>query len=109
MDEKLYISLIFSKLMVCKRLNANCLHMSNLIANFVRIIGICKDFAGNRVEEFGNVSHCGVVCISSLALRSSLQASQLQRSILTARTLTQPTDALYTTFLSIPLQMLLNG
>lgn len=73
MDEKLYISLIFSKLMVCKRLNANCLHMSNLIANFVRIIGICKDFAGNSVEEFGKCISlwCGLYKFSGLEVIAS--------------------------------------
>lgn len=35
--------------------------MRNFIANFVRILGICKDFAGNRVNKFGNVPRCGVV------------------------------------------------
>ena len=35
--------------------------MRNFIANFVRILGICKDFAGNRVNEHGNVRRCGVV------------------------------------------------
>ena len=35
--------------------------MYNFIANFVKILGICKDFAGNRVNELGNVPQCGVV------------------------------------------------
>ena len=35
--------------------------MRNFIANFVRILGICKDFAGNRVNELGNIPRCGVV------------------------------------------------
>ncbi len=35
--------------------------MRNFMANFVRILGICKDFAGNRVNELGNVLRCGVV------------------------------------------------
>ena len=35
--------------------------MRNFIANLVRILGICKDFAGNRVNELGNVPRCGVV------------------------------------------------
>ncbi len=35
--------------------------MRNFIANFVRILGICKDFAGNCVNELGNVPRCGVV------------------------------------------------
>ena len=48
--KKLYISLIFSNLMVAKPLDTICLLMRNFIANFVRILGICKDFAGNRVN-----------------------------------------------------------
>lgn len=35
--------------------------MYNVIANFVKILGICKDFAGNRVNELGNVPRCGIV------------------------------------------------
>ena len=35
--------------------------MRNFIANFVRILRICKDLAGNRVNELGNVPRCGVV------------------------------------------------
>ena len=35
--------------------------MRNSIANLMKILGICKDFAGNRVNELGNVPRCGVV------------------------------------------------
>lgn len=35
--------------------------MRNFRAIFVRILGVCKDFAGNRVNELGNVPRCGVV------------------------------------------------
>lgn len=35
--------------------------MRNFIANFIRILGICKDFAKNRVNELGNVLRHGVV------------------------------------------------
>lgn len=59
--KKLHTSLIFSNLMVTKPLNTIYLLMRNFIANFVRILGICKDFAGNRVNELGNVPRCGVV------------------------------------------------
>ena len=59
--KKLYISQIFSNLRVTKPLNTITLLMHNFIANFVRILGICKDFAGNRVNELGNVPRCGVV------------------------------------------------
>ncbi len=35
--------------------------MRNFITNFVRILGICKDFAANRVNEHGNIPRCGVM------------------------------------------------
>ena len=44
-----------------KLLRTIALLMRNFIANLVRILGICKDFAGNRVNELGNVPRCGVV------------------------------------------------
>ncbi|MFS6557041.1 IS982 family transposase, partial [Parabacteroides distasonis] len=59
--KKLHDSQIFSKLVVTKLLRTIALLMRNFIANFVRILGICKDFAGNRVNELGNVPRCGVV------------------------------------------------
>ena len=59
--KKLHISLIFSNLMVAKPLSTIYLHMRNFMTNFVRILGICKDFAGNRVNELGNIPRCGVV------------------------------------------------
>ena len=59
--EKLHNSQIISKLVVTKLLSTIALLMRNFIANFVRILGICKDFAGNRVNEHGNVPRCGVV------------------------------------------------
>lgn len=59
--EKLHKLQIISKLVVIKRLSTIAQLMRNFIANFVRILGICKDFSGNRVNELGNVSRCGVV------------------------------------------------
>ncbi len=53
--------LIFSKLVMLKRLITIVMLMRNFIANFVRILGICKDFAANRVNEHGNVPRYGVV------------------------------------------------
>ena len=44
---------IISKLVVAKLLRTIALLMRNFIANFVRILGICKDFAGNHVNELG--------------------------------------------------------
>lgn len=52
---------IVSKLVAVKLLGTITLHMRNFIANFVRILGICKDFTGNSVNELGNVLRCGVV------------------------------------------------
>ena len=46
---------IFSKLVVATPITTICLLMRNFIVNFVRILGICKDFAGNRVNELGNI------------------------------------------------------
>ena len=59
--KKLHKSQIISKLVVTKLLSTIALHMRNFIANFVRTLGICKEFAGNRVNEHGNVPICGVV------------------------------------------------
>ena len=59
--EKLHNSQIISKLVATKLLRTITLLMRNFIANFVRILRICKDFAGNRVNEFGNIPRCGVV------------------------------------------------
>ncbi len=45
----------FSELVAAILLRAIALHMRGFMAKFVRIHGICKDFAGNRVNEPGNV------------------------------------------------------
>ena len=34
--------------------------MRNFITNFRKILGICKQFAGNQVNEKGKVARCGV-------------------------------------------------
>ena len=54
------ISLIFSNLVVLKSLNSNH-HMHNLYANFVKILGVCKKFSANLVNELGNIPRCGMV------------------------------------------------
>ena len=59
--EKLHNSQIISKLVVTKLLSTIALLMRNFIVNFVRILEICKDLAGNRVNGHGNVPRCGVV------------------------------------------------
>ena len=48
--KKLHKLQIISKLVVITPLTTIALLMRNFIANFVRILGICKDFAGNRVK-----------------------------------------------------------
>ncbi len=52
---------VLVNLVVNKLLTAIALPMRNFLANFVRILGICKDFAANRVNEHGNVPRCGVI------------------------------------------------
>ncbi|MBR8720749.1 hypothetical protein IX330_001899 [Bacteroides pyogenes] len=52
---------IASKLLVTTPLTTKALLMRKFIANFIRILGICKDFAGNRINELGNIPRCGVV------------------------------------------------
>ena len=59
--KKLHNLQIIIKLVVTTPFTTIALLMRNFIANFVRILGICKDFAGNRVNEHGNVPRCGVV------------------------------------------------
>lgn len=59
--KKLCISLIFSILVVTKPLITNIAPMHNFIVNFVRILGICKKFAGNRVNTLGNIPRRGVI------------------------------------------------
>lgn len=54
--EKLCTLPIFSGLKVVKPLNTIYLLMRKFIANFVRLLVICKYFAVNRVNERGNVS-----------------------------------------------------
>lgn len=59
--KKLHKSQNISKLVVATPSTTIVLLMRNFIAIFVRILGICKDFAKKRVNEFGNVPRCGVV------------------------------------------------
>lgn len=52
--KKLHNMQIFSKLVVTTPLTTISLLMRNFIANFVRILGICKDFAGNPGQPHQN-------------------------------------------------------
>lgn len=60
MDKKLCILLIFNKLEVFKLLIYNH-RMHNLYAIFAKFLNICKQVAGNLVNESGNVPRRGVV------------------------------------------------
>ena len=60
MSKKLYISLIFSNLVVFKTLSPNH-RMYNLYTKFVKILEICKHFSENLVNESGNVPRRGPV------------------------------------------------
>ena len=60
MSKKLYISLIFSNLVVTKTLSSSH-RMYNLYTKFVKILEICKQFSENLVNESGNVPRRGPV------------------------------------------------
>ena len=60
MSKRLYMSLIFSNLLVTKTLISNH-RMYNLYTKFVKILEICKQFSENLVNESGNVPHHGHV------------------------------------------------
>ena len=60
MFKKLCILLIFSKLKVTKLL-IDQYRMHNLYAIFAKLLNICKQIAGNLVNEPGNVPRRGVV------------------------------------------------
>ncbi len=59
-NERLFIFLVFSNLIASKLLSSNR-RMHNFIEKFTKINDICKKFAGNRVNEHGNVSRRGVI------------------------------------------------
>jgi len=61
MLKKLHMSLIFSTLVASKQLSTIIVDMRNFVAKFGIILEICKKFAGNQVNERGNVTRCGVV------------------------------------------------
>lgn len=60
MYKKLFILLIFSKLKVAKLL-IDKYRMHNLYAIFAKLLNICKQVAGNLVNESGNIPIKGVV------------------------------------------------
>ena len=60
MSKRLYMSLIFSNLVVIKTLSSSH-RMYNLYTKFVKILEICKQFSENLVNESGNVPCRGPV------------------------------------------------
>lgn len=60
MSKRLYMSLIFSNLVVIKTLSSNH-RMYNLYTKFVKKLEICKQFSENLVNESGNVPRRGPV------------------------------------------------
>ena len=60
MFKKLCILLVFNKLKVLKLL-IDKYRMHNLYAKFAKLLNICKQIAGNLVNESGNVPRRGVV------------------------------------------------
>ena len=61
MLKKLHILLNFSNLVVSNQVSRIFVDMRNFVAKFGKILEICKKFAGNQVNEKGNVPRCGVV------------------------------------------------
>ena len=53
--KKLCIPLVISNLATAKTLTAITTLMHNFIAIFVKVLDIYKEFAGNRVNELGNI------------------------------------------------------
>ena len=60
MSKKLFISLIFSNLVVFKTLSPNH-RMYNLNTKFVKILEICKQFSENLVNESANYGDKGYI------------------------------------------------
>ena len=96
MNKKLYISLIFSNLVVFKTLSSNH-RMYNLYTKFVKILEICKQFFENLVNESGNVPRRGsvpkfsdleVVALSLTAEAESIDSEKCHSTINFKRTRT---------------------
>ena len=60
MSKRLYMSLIFSNLVVIKTLSSNH-RMYNLYTKFVKILEICKQFSENLVNESANYGDKGYI------------------------------------------------
>ena len=55
MLKKLHISLVVSNLVVSKQLSTIVVDMRIFVTNFGNNLEICKKYAGNRVNEKGNI------------------------------------------------------
>ena len=53
--------MIFSNLVVGNLLSSIVISMHNFVTKFRKILDICKQYAGNLVNDKGNVTRCGVV------------------------------------------------
>ena len=60
MIKRLYISLVFSNLVVFRLLSSNQ-DMHNLYTKFVKILKTCKLFSENLVNELGNIPRRGPI------------------------------------------------
>ena len=88
--KRLRISQIFSKLEVTKPIIDYIAHMHNFIVKFGKILDIFKEFAGNRVNEFGNVPRmypAEVLSPSSRIWKSSHFPPRRKYSVSTAKTI----------------------
>lgn len=74
--------LIFSNLLVQNLLGYIIIVMHNFIAKFRKILEICKQCAGNQVNDKRNVPHCGMVPTFS-DLEVVAIPSQQRHSVLT--------------------------
>ena len=76
--KKLYISLIFSNLVVANKVITKIIAMHNFVTKFRKILEITKQFAGNLVNEKGNVCRPDPVPkfsdLEVIALSSTMEA-----------------------------------
>ena len=92
MFKKLCILLIFSKLNEIKHL-IDKYRMHNLYAIFAKLLNICKQIAGNLVNESGNVPRRGVVPKFSDLIETLF--SQLCDQFMIIRNYAKDTDGLF--------------
>ena len=100
MLKKLHILLNFSNLVVSNQVSRIFVDMRNFVAKSGKNLEICKKFAGNQVNEKGNVPRCGVVPTFSdvevVALSITAEAMSIKLDVpyrLNQKNWTQPTWA----------------